>query len=130
MKVLLYLIYGTRHVITSAGKKVCWAYQGMQILVQIAIDLSRLAARCRYRGVLSAINNCRSFANSPRLLDLSKWGTKKKERKIKLNYFVDMSDPQIEAVLAPLRANVKEQVNNCHMLDNNDAITIEIKFAL
>lgn len=40
-----------------------------------------------------------------------KWGTKKKHRDIKLNlYFENMGDPAIEAVLAPLRANVKEQV--------------------
>lgn len=38
------------------------------------------------------------------------WGSKKQHRKIKLNFPVDMSDPKIEKALAPLRANVKQQV--------------------
>lgn len=39
------------------------------------------------------------------------WGKNKKTRKVKLSLFFDtMSDPQIEEVLAPLRASVKEQV--------------------
>lgn len=39
------------------------------------------------------------------------WGTNKKHRKVKLNvYFDTMADPQIEQILAPLRASVKEQV--------------------
>lgn len=40
-----------------------------------------------------------------------KWGKNKKHRNIKLNiYFDTMSNPDDEKILAPLRANVKEQV--------------------
>lgn len=39
------------------------------------------------------------------------WGKNKKHRNVQLNlYFDSMADPKIEATLAPLRANVKEQV--------------------
>lgn len=41
----------------------------------------------------------------------NRWGTKKKHRNIKLNiYHKEMTDPKSEEILAPLRANVKEQV--------------------
>lgn len=41
----------------------------------------------------------------------NKWGTKKKHRNVLINLqFNAMADPKIEEVLAPLRANVKEQV--------------------
>jgi len=39
------------------------------------------------------------------------WGSKKKHRQVKLHFSAsDMADPKIEEVLAPLRAQVKEQV--------------------
>lgn len=43
-----------------------------------------------------------------------KWGSTKKNRNIKLNrlYLEEMADPAIEQVLAPLRAQVKEQVSS------------------
>jgi hypothetical protein len=45
-------------------------------------------------------------------LFISAWGTKKKHRKVKLQFTLDkMSDPRIEEILAPLRASVKEQVS-------------------
>lgn len=41
----------------------------------------------------------------------SAWGTKKKHRKVKLQFTLDrMADPKTEEILAPLRASVKEQV--------------------
>lgn len=42
---------------------------------------------------------------------LYQWGKNKKHRNVKLKwYFDNMSDPQTEEILAPLRASVKEQV--------------------
>lgn len=38
------------------------------------------------------------------------WGSKKAHRKVKLNFFTNMSDPKTEEILAPLRFLVKEQV--------------------
>lgn len=44
-------------------------------------------------------------------VNYQQWGKNKKHRNVKLQlYFDSMADPQIEEVLAPLRANVKEQV--------------------
>lgn len=42
-----------------------------------------------------------------------KWGTKKLNRKVtlKLADFINMADPKIEEVLAPLREKVKEQAS-------------------
>lgn len=40
----------------------------------------------------------------------SNWGTNKKHRKVKIADYLNMSDPKIEEVLAPLRQQVKEQV--------------------
>lgn len=40
----------------------------------------------------------------------SNWGSKKQHRKVKLNFPLDLSDPKIKETLAPLRANVKQQV--------------------
>jgi hypothetical protein len=43
---------------------------------------------------------------------ISAWGSKKKHRKVKLQFTLDkMADPRIEEILAPLRASVKEQVS-------------------
>ena len=53
----------------------------------------------------------RSFSVSARLSGFEQWGTAKKNRKVKLHFQPDMSDPQTEEALAPLRASVKEQVN-------------------
>lgn len=44
-------------------------------------------------------------------VNCQQWGKNKKHRDVKLKlYFDSMADPQIEEVLAPLRASVKEQV--------------------
>lgn len=53
----------------------------------------------------------RSVAATASLLDFSQWGTKKANRKLKIARLFDMTDPKVEEVLAPLRANVKEQVS-------------------
>lgn len=53
----------------------------------------------------------RKFIITARLTDFSKWGTTKKDRKVKIQILQDMSDPKIEEILSPLRDSVKEQVN-------------------
>ena len=53
----------------------------------------------------------RSVAATASLLDFSRWGTKKTNRNLKIALALDMTDPKIEEVLAPLRASVKEQVS-------------------
>lgn len=51
----------------------------------------------------------RNFVILP--VSFQKWGSKKKNREIKLHFPLDtMADPKIEEILAPLRAKVKEQV--------------------
>lgn len=43
---------------------------------------------------------------------VSNWGTKKSGSLVKLVYYPEgMADPQIEVILAPLRADVKKQVS-------------------
>lgn len=65
---------------------------------------------------LKKIENCIFNFTSLRYICISplvghKWGSTKKHRNIKLNIFNEtMSDPRFEEILAPLRANVKEQV--------------------
>lgn len=65
-------------------------------------------------------NNCnlkREFRTSfCRFAQQSNWGSNKKFRAVKLNFPLDMTDPKIEEVLAPLRANVKEQVTELSIL--------------
>jgi hypothetical protein len=43
---------------------------------------------------------------------VSDWGTKKSGSLVKLVYYPEgMADPQVEVILAPLRADVKKQVS-------------------
>lgn len=82
----------------------------------------------------SILNICISFAKSSRNISIpllrnlyrhnsrnlttnttkstSLWGSKKSNRKIKVNTIIisEMSDPAMELTLAPLRLHVKEQV--------------------
>lgn len=61
----------------------------------------------------SAADNNNKLPDKPikksRLAD--NWGSKKAHRKVKLNFFANMSDPKTEEILAPLRSLVKEQVS-------------------
>ncbi|KAJ8985812.1 hypothetical protein NQ317_012052 [Molorchus minor] len=60
----------------------------------------------------------RKFCISPSVDQ--KWGKNKKHRNIKLNiYFDTMGDPDIEKILAPLRASVKEQDKELSLAPNN-----------
>lgn len=54
-----------------------------------------------------------SVTGQENLKPASNWGSKKQHRKLKLNFPLDTFDSNIEAVLAPLRAAVKEQVSVC-----------------
>ncbi|XP_069692065.1 glycine--tRNA ligase [Periplaneta americana] len=61
----------------------------------------------------------------------STWGSKKKFRKVKLHYTLDsMADPKIEAILAPLRAAVKEQGDMVRNLKTNGAPELDVKKAV
>ncbi|CAH0556631.1 unnamed protein product [Brassicogethes aeneus] len=60
-----------------------------------------------------------------------KWGTNKKHRNVKLNiYFDTMADPKIEEILAPLRANVKEQGDLVRKLKADGAPDLDVKKAV
>lgn len=64
---------------------------------------------CKHNTIYKQL--LRKFTVTARLADFSKWGTKKKDRKVKIQILQDMSDPKIEEILSPLRDSVKEQVN-------------------
>lgn len=59
-------------------------------------------------------NRLRNHATSRNTaVNFTTWGSKKQHRKIKLHEIkFGVMDPKIEAELAPLRANVKEQVRD------------------
>ncbi|XP_072396702.1 glycine--tRNA ligase [Diabrotica undecimpunctata] len=70
----------------------------------------------------------RTFYISP---SAEQWGKNKKHRNIKLNlYFDAMADPQIEEVLAPLRASVKEQGDLVRKLKADGAPVLDVKKAV
>uniref|UniRef100_A0A1B6FJA5 Glycine--tRNA ligase n=1 Tax=Cuerna arida TaxID=1464854 RepID=A0A1B6FJA5_9HEMI len=61
----------------------------------------------------------------------SPWGTKKKHRNVKINLdWYTMGDPQIEAVLAPLREKVKEQGDLVRSLKASNAPELDVKKAV
>lgn len=54
-----------------------------------------------------------SFLNHSKLYN---WGTKKPATHVKLVYYPEgMAEPQVEEILAPLRAAVKKQVSGIHL---------------
>ncbi|XP_022113147.2 glycine--tRNA ligase [Pieris rapae] len=62
-----------------------------------------------------------------------KWGSNKLHRKIKIHHpfrEIIMADPKIEEILAPLRANVKEQGDLVRKLKEEKAPEIDIKKAV
>ena len=54
-----------------------------------------------------------NFSHAAKQLETtsSSWGSNKQHRKVKVGFLIDMTDPDIEKELAPLRANVKQQVS-------------------
>lgn len=74
----------------------------------------------RYRKkLISSLDNknsvyCINFRVFSHTSSLYQWGKNKKHRNVKLQWYFDkMDDPKVEEILAPLRANVKEQVSKC-----------------
>lgn len=66
---------------------------------------------CRFLNKTTSIYsvNFKQFSQS---FSLNQWGKNKKHRTVKLQWYIDtMADPKVEEILAPLRANVKEQVS-------------------
>ncbi|NP_001040293.1 glycine--tRNA ligase [Bombyx mori] len=92
------------------------------------------------RHVLSLVYKCSVFSkqvtvfsNHLRLSHSQQWGSNKLHRKIKIpNPFreIIMADPKIEEILAPLRANVKEQGDLVRKLKEEKAPEIDIKKAV
>ncbi|XP_003494106.1 glycine--tRNA ligase [Bombus impatiens] len=72
----------------------------------------------------------RRFTVTVRLADFSKWGTTKKNRKLKIQITQDMADPKIEEILSPLRDGVKEQGDYVRKLKSNGAPELDIKVAV
>ncbi|XP_016913099.1 glycine--tRNA ligase isoform X1 [Apis cerana] len=72
----------------------------------------------------------RKFTVTARLADFSKWGTKKKDRKVKIQILQDMSDPKIEEILSPFRDSVKEQGDYVRKLKFDGASELDIKKAV
>ncbi|CAG9767523.1 unnamed protein product [Ceutorhynchus assimilis] len=59
------------------------------------------------------------------------WGKNKQHRSVKLKWIFDtMGDPQIEQILAPLRANVKEQGDLVRKLKADGAPDLDVKKAV
>uniref|UniRef100_A0A034WFT8 Glycine--tRNA ligase n=2 Tax=Bactrocera dorsalis TaxID=27457 RepID=A0A034WFT8_BACDO len=85
-------------------------------------------------NVVNSINNistkpATTTLNSKDSAANSNWGTKKSKRKVRLR-FTDMSNPEIEAKLAPLRAAVLEQGNLVRELKVKGAPEIDVKRAV
>ncbi|XP_029034569.1 glycine--tRNA ligase [Osmia bicornis bicornis] len=62
--------------------------------------------------------------------DYNTWGTKKQNRKVKIQILPDMSDPKIEEILTPLRESVKEQGDYVRKLKSDGAPELDIKKAV
>ncbi|XP_043595827.1 glycine--tRNA ligase [Bombus pyrosoma] len=72
----------------------------------------------------------RRFTVTVKLADFSKWGTTKKNRKLKIQITQNMSDPKMEEILSPLRDSVKEQGDYVRNLKFNGAPELDIKIAV
>ncbi|KAG8231863.1 hypothetical protein J437_LFUL011768 [Ladona fulva] len=79
----------------------------MTLLLPLIKLVVRSSVKCHAQNVVrgTAVGLALSYRDS------SSWGSKKKHRHVKLNLFINMADPKIEEILAPLRASVKEQVH-------------------
>ncbi|EFN89098.1 Glycyl-tRNA synthetase [Harpegnathos saltator] len=72
----------------------------------------------------------RSVTVTASLPDFSRWGTNKVNRRLKIALALDMTDPKVEEVLAPLRASVKEQGDYVRKLKFDGAPELDIKKAV
>ncbi|KAJ0180902.1 hypothetical protein K1T71_002987 [Dendrolimus kikuchii] len=91
------------------------------------------------RHVLALVYRCSVFSNHLPVvcaqfrLSHNQWGSNKLHRKIKIPNSlreIIMADPKIEEILAPLRANVKEQGDLVRKLKEEKAPEIDIKKAV
>lgn len=88
----------------------------MQLLGRASHQVaSRLATYSLPKHVPLGRPPVKSVATTVSLLDFSRWGIKKANRKLKIALALDMTDPEVEGALAPLRASVKEQVSSIWM---------------
>ncbi|XP_076642681.1 glycine--tRNA ligase [Halictus rubicundus] len=92
--------------------------------------LCRTVGRGTCKNIIVCVQPLRKITVSVRLADFSKWGTKKKDRKLKIPTFIDMSDPKIEEILSPLRASVKEQGDYVRKLKSDGAPELDVKKAV
>ncbi|KZC10262.1 PREDICTED: glycine--tRNA ligase [Dufourea novaeangliae] len=102
----------------------------MQCISRNLLFLCRTAARGICKDNTINKQPLRKFTVTARLADFNNWGTVKKTRKVKIQIFTDMSDPKIEEILSPLRANVKEQGDYVRKLKSNGAPELDIKKAV
>lgn len=72
----------------------------------------------------------RNVVTTASLLDFSRWGTKKANRKLKIALALEIMDPKVEEALASLRANVKEQGDYVRKLKSDGAPELDIKKAV
>ncbi|XP_066147370.1 glycine--tRNA ligase [Euwallacea fornicatus] len=96
----------------------------------------------KFEFVNKAVNQCifrcgesRSFSLTYSLSNhynqKTDWGKNKKHRKVKLNlHFDTMCDPEIEQILKPLRASVKEQGDLVRKLKSEGAPDLDVKKAV
>ncbi|XP_060827693.1 glycine--tRNA ligase [Bombus pascuorum] len=72
----------------------------------------------------------RRFTVTVRLADFSKWGTTKRNRKVKIQISQNMEDSNMEEILSSLRNSVKEQGDHVQELKSICAPQLDIKRAV
>ncbi|KAK0166702.1 hypothetical protein PV327_004192 [Microctonus hyperodae] len=95
--------------------------------VQIAV---RFARHYNHLKVKSNINSVIRQLQTGVVDKEFNWGSKKKHRAVKLHFPLDMTDPTIEEILAPLRANVKQQGDLVRQLKADGAPELDVKKAV
>ncbi|XP_003700775.2 glycine--tRNA ligase [Megachile rotundata] len=102
----------------------------MQYILRNLYFLCRKSTPSACNNILVNKQSFRGFSVTARLTDFSKWGTNKKNRKVKIQIFPDMSDPKIEEILSPLRDSVKAQGDYVRKLKSDGAPELDIKKAV
>jgi len=97
------------------------------VLVSLAV-VSSCRVSFLAKGYCSTLKRALSVSNSS--LKSFQWGHNKKNRKLKIptTEWI-MADPKVEEILAPLRAAVKEQVNNLNAGVNLDDKSLLLKYS-
>ncbi|KAG7212729.1 hypothetical protein KM043_012996 [Ampulex compressa] len=102
----------------------------MQTILHTLKFACRITARRACNHVTFDRQNLRGFAVTSKLSDLSRWGTKKNDRRVKIQIISEMTDPKAEEILAPLRASVKEQGDYVRKLKSDGAPEMDVKKAV